>query len=158
MNFVRRSISTALLPLLAACLTAAAPSRAVAQTPERTATDAPTGLPEFTASPSLFDVKPLRVDLRAAGAEAARNVAASASDRDLMPAAAPRVAAERRRSPGRIVLGASLGAVGGFFAGGYLGAKIDGDCGGCDDPGFMGFLIGAPIGAVIGGLLLGRYF
>jgi hypothetical protein len=157
MNFVRRSISTALLPLLALCLTTAAPSRVHAQTPEPAAQDN-LRLPAFTASPSLFDVEPVRVDLRAAGAEAARSVAASATDRDVTPAAAPRVAAERRRSPGRIVLGASLGAVGGFFAGGYLGAKIDGDCGGCDDPGFKGFLIGAPIGAIVGGILGGKFF
>jgi hypothetical protein len=30
------------------------------------------------------------------------------------------------------------GAVGGFFAGGFLGAKIEGPCD-CDDPGFKGF-------------------
>ncbi len=30
---------------------------------------------------------------------------------------------------------------------------IDGDCGGCDDPGLKGALIGAPIGAAAGGIL-----
>src|SRR5688572_33042345 len=48
----------------------------------------------------------------------------------------------RRRSVGRRILGGALGAVGGFFAGGYIGAKIDGPCD-CDDPGFKGALIGA---------------
>ena len=63
-----------------------------------------------------------------------------------------------RRSPGRIIAGAAVGATAGFFAGGYLGAVIDGDCGGCDDPGFTGFLIGAPVGAAVGGILGGKFF
>jgi len=62
-----------------------------------------------------------------------------------------------RRGLGRIVAGAAVGAAGGFFAGGYLGAWIDGDCGGCDDPGLKGALIGAPIGAVAGGILGGKF-
>jgi hypothetical protein len=64
---------------------------------------------------------------------------------------------DNRRSVTRVVLGAAAGAAGGFFAGGYIGAAIDGDCGGCDDPGFKGFLIGAPIGAVAGGIAGGRW-
>ena len=64
----------------------------------------------------------------------------------------------RRRGPGRIVAGAAVGAAAGFFAGGYLGAAIDGDCGGCDDPGLKGALIGAPVGAVVGGILGGKFF
>jgi hypothetical protein len=64
----------------------------------------------------------------------------------------------RRSSVGRKILGGALGAVGGFFAGGYIGAKIEGtDCG-CDDPGFKGAVIGAPIGAVVGGILGVRFF
>jgi hypothetical protein len=68
---------------------------------------------------------------------------------------APRT--ERRRGAGRIVAGAAVGAAAGFFAGGYLGSAIDGDCGGCDDPGLKGALIGAPIGAVAGGILGGKF-
>ena len=64
---------------------------------------------------------------------------------------------DNRRSVTRVVLGAAAGAAGGFFAGGYIGAAIDGDCGGCDDPGFKGFLIGAPIGAVVGGIAGGKW-
>jgi hypothetical protein len=45
---------------------------------------------------------------------------------------------------------AALG-VGGFFAGAFIGAAIDGDCD-CDDPGWRGFLIGAPVGAVAGAI------
>jgi hypothetical protein len=59
----------------------------------------------------------------------------------------------RQRSAGRKTLGAAIGAVGGFFGGGYLGAVIEGDRCHCDDPGLMGFIIGAPVGAVIGGIL-----
>ena len=62
-----------------------------------------------------------------------------------------------RRGPGKIILGAAVGATAGFFAGGYLGSWIDGDCGGCDDPGLKGALIGAPIGAVAGGILGGKF-
>ena len=63
----------------------------------------------------------------------------------------------RRRGPGRTVAGAAVGAAAGFFAAGYLGAWIDGDCGGCDDPGLKGALIGAPVGAVVGGILGGKF-
>lgn len=58
----------------------------------------------------------------------------------------------RSRSKWRAFWGGAVGATAGFFAGGYLGAAIDGDCGGCDDPGFKGALIGAPIGAALGGI------
>jgi hypothetical protein len=63
------------------------------------------------------------------------------------------VSSSRKSSVGRKILGAAIGATAGFFAGGYLGAAIDGDCGGCDDPGLKGALIGAPVGAVTGGIL-----
>jgi hypothetical protein len=45
-----------------------------------------------------------------------------------------------------------LGALGGFFLGGIVGAELDRNCG-CDDPGLAGFVIGAPIGAITGGVL-----
>ena len=67
------------------------------------------------------------------------------------------VSEPKRRSPGRAVLGAIVGATGGFFAGGYTGAWIEGDRCHCDDPGLKGALIGAPIGAVVGGILGGLY-
>lgn len=74
------------------------------------------------------------------------------------PAARPQStkAPTRRRSKTRIALGAAAGAAGGFFAGGFLGATISGQCD-CDDPGFLGFLIGAPIGAVAGGFAGGKW-
>jgi hypothetical protein len=53
----------------------------------------------------------------------------------------------------RRIAGAAVGATGGFFGGGFLGAAIEGDSCSCDDPGLKGFLIGAPVGAVAGGIL-----
>ena len=47
---------------------------------------------------------------------------------------------------GKRILWTSLAGLGGFFAGGYLGAAIEGDSCNCDDPGLKGFLIGVPIG------------
>jgi hypothetical protein len=64
----------------------------------------------------------------------------------------------RQRSTGRKVLGGILGGVGGFFGGGFLGAAIEGDRCECDDPGFVGFLIGAPTGAVIGTIVGVKFF
>jgi hypothetical protein len=61
------------------------------------------------------------------------------------------------RGVGRKVLGAIVGAAGGFFAGGYLGAAIEGDRCHCDDPGLKGALIGMPIGATAGGILGWHY-
>ena len=44
------------------------------------------------------------------------------------------------------------GGVAGFFAGGIIGAKLEGDCA-CDDPGLLGAVIGAPIGAAVGAII-----
>ena len=74
------------------------------------------------------------------------------SDRPLQAPTSTRSGA-RARSKKRIVAGSIVGGVGGFFAGGFLGAHIEGDRCNCDDPGLRGFLIGAPIGAVAGGIV-----
>jgi hypothetical protein len=58
-----------------------------------------------------------------------------------------------QRGPARKVFGTLVGAVAGFFAGGYLGAAIEGDRCRCDDPGLKGALIGAPVGAAVAGVL-----
>ena len=63
-----------------------------------------------------------------------------------------------RRSVGRKVLGGAIGGVGGFFGGGFLGAAIEGDRCDCDDPGLLGFLIGAPVGAAVGAILGVKFF
>jgi hypothetical protein len=57
--------------------------------------------------------------------------------------------------PSRAQRGALIagGVVAGLFAGGYLGAAIEGDCR-CDDPGLKGVLIGMPVGGVLGGLAM----
>ena len=67
-------------------------------------------------------------------------------------------ASDRKRSVMRRVLGGAIGATGGFFAGGYLGAFIEGDRCNCDDPGLKGALIGAPVGAVTGAILGAKFF
>jgi hypothetical protein len=67
--------------------------------------------------------------------------------------AAPRQGASSAHA-GRRVLWTSIGAAGGFFAGGYLGSWIENQVApcGCDDPGLKGALIGIPIGAIAGGI------
>jgi hypothetical protein len=75
----------------------------------------------------------------------------------ISPAAAafalPRQSASSTHT-GRRVVWTSIGAVGGFFAGAYLGAWIENAASpcGCDDPGLKGALIGMPIGAIAGGV------
>ena len=77
-----------------------------------------------------------------------------ASRREIDP---PLQASSDKRSKTKIILGAIVGATGGLFAGGYVGAWIEGDRCHCDDQGLMGALIGAPIGAVVGGILGGFF-
>ena len=65
----------------------------------------------------------------------------------------PQLTQQTRLRPGpRKVAGAVVGVIGGFFAGGLIGASLDRNCR-CDDPGLQGFVIGAPIGAIAGGVL-----
>jgi hypothetical protein len=63
-----------------------------------------------------------------------------------LPRPRPRLSARQRAFIG-------IGVLAGFFGGGILGAKIEGNSCHCDDPGLQGFLIGAPIGAVAGGIV-----
>ena len=81
---------------------------------------------------------------------------ATRSDRSLQAPTSNR-SGVRARSKKRIVAGAIAGSIGGFFAGGFLGAHIEGDRCDCDDPGVRGFLIGAPIGAVAGGIFGAKF-
>lgn len=79
-------------------------------------------------------------------------------DQRVTAASVQTVPSGRKRSVGRRILGGAIGATAGLFAGGYLGAVIEGDRCNCDDPGLMGALIGAPVGAVTGGILGALYF
>jgi hypothetical protein len=62
-----------------------------------------------------------------------------------------------QRSTGRKAVGGLVGAVGGFFAGAFIGAQFTNDCR-CDDPGLEGALYGAPLGAIIGAVLGAKFF
>lgn len=61
--------------------------------------------------------------------------------------------AGRRRSTNNKTLHVVIVATAGFFLGGYLGAAIEGNRCACDDPGLLGFMIGAPIGAAAGAVV-----
>lgn len=70
---------------------------------------------------------------------------------------ASRAPSRRRAKFGALqAAGFIAGMMGGFYLGGKLGAAIEGDSCHCDDPGLLGFLAGAGIGAV-GGAILGTY-
>ncbi len=60
----------------------------------------------------------------------------------------------RRGGRDRRVAGLVLGALGGFAAGGAIGVAVsDRESCHCDNPALHGFLIGAPIGAFVGGVI-----
>jgi hypothetical protein len=121
----------------------AAPSAALAQ-------DAPPR-PAFAASASA--AAPIRPRLSLEGALAGIPLTTQ-STRVLPQAHVPVRPRYRHDKPvWRRIAGAAVGATGGFFGGGFLGAAIEGDSCSCDDPGLKGFLIGAPAGAVAGGIL-----
>ncbi len=99
-------------------------------------------LPTGTPSAFSFLHRPLAADAPTHLVVDARDHAA------ITQTPAPR----RPRSWQRRLLGGVVGAAAGLFAGGYLGATIEGDDCHCDDPGLMGALIGAPIGTVAGAI------
>ena len=92
--------------------------------------------------------------------ENVRKVLSTISDRPrLLPpqswnASVQSTDAPRPSRTGRKIALGILGGVGGFFGGGYLGAKLERafhDCN-CDDPGLQGVQIGAPVGAILGAI------
>lgn len=135
--------------------TLAFPARAAAQEiPDRAAVTATT----VGGSTGVSTARPLA--LRRADIERVVRTLPQVSSVNVAPierSAAASAARQQRRGAGRIIAGAAVGALGGLFAGGYLGAAIEGDGCHCDDPGLMGALIGAPIGAVAGGILGGKF-
>ena len=82
-------------------------------------------------------------DLRQA-AKSVRFETAGAANSGRAEAAAARRKARMSGVQRGILTG--LAGFGGFFAGAYIGAAIEGPCN-CDDPGLKGALIGMPIGA-----------
>ena len=60
--------------------------------------------------------------------------------------------ASNKLSTGKRAAITALASLGGFLGGGFLGAAIEPGCQ-CDDPGLLGFVVGAPIGAASGGVL-----
>ena len=104
----------------------------------------------------LLAVTPDALTLRPVKGARAATLLAVRPDKSLQPPASTQ-RGRRGRSKKRIVAGAIAGSVGGFFASGFLGAHIEGDRCDCDDPGVRGFLIGAPIGALAGGIFGARF-
>ena len=110
----------------------------------------------FRSLAVTLDVKLDALALRPVKGARAATLLAVRPDTSLQPPASTQQG-RRGRSKKRIVAGAIVGSVGGFFAGGFLGAHIEGDRCDCDDPGVRGFLIGAPIGALAGGLFGAKF-
>ena len=102
-----------------------------------------------TGAPPAPDLRQAAKEIRFATAEPTRGTETATP----APKRAPRMGGVERG----VLTG--LAGFGGFFAGGYIGAAIEGPCD-CDDPGFMGAIIGAPIGAaaaaIVTWILTGR--
>ena len=131
-----------------------ASSRSDAQT--RDSVTARSGLVNLHTSRNLFAVPEDRTETfrqYLATAEFGTGTIASRGEASVYQASSG-----RQRSTARKVIGGIVGGVGGFFGGAFLGAAIEGDRCNCDDPGFVGFLIGAPIGATVGAILGVKFF
>jgi hypothetical protein len=167
MAFVKTQTGRWILPAFATVLLLAGPRGAAAQT--NPADSDGTTRVGVTLSRDLFKAEPpapvpkLRhatpLELRTVAPLNLRDIAPQLDDsrpgRETVRAGArgTMTPPRRERSLTRQILGGAAGGVGGFFGGGFLGAKIEGDRCDCDDPGLMGFLIGAPIGALVGAIL-----
>ena len=100
----------------------------------------------LVATPALAQTASAAVDSRTFR----RSIAAVTFD--TTSAAKPSASVQAVRRAGKMGIGqrvvwTSLAGLGGFFAGAYIGAAIEGDSCQCDDPGFKGALTGMPIGA-----------
>jgi hypothetical protein len=98
------------------------------------------GTPTFAQSVGTqpVDINAFRASVAAVRFDASAHAYNSAAPTARVP--------RREMSTGKRILWTSVAGLGGFFAGGFLGAAIEGDSCNCDDPGFKGFLIGVPIG------------
>ena len=92
---------------------------------------------QSAATPSV-DVNAFRASLAAVRFDASARAYNAAPETARVP--------RREMGTGQRILWTSVAGLGGFFAGGFIGAAIEGDRCNCDDPGFKGFLIGVPIG------------
>lgn len=110
------------------------------------------GLAPARADPLTLTPPPNRDRVTAAGPlrQSIARIQAEANTRAAMQPYRPRPLF-RLTARQRAFIG--IGILAGFFGGGILGAKIEGDSCRCDDPGLQGFLIGAPIGAAAGGIV-----
>ncbi len=91
---------------------------------------------------------PRRLDLASPAALAAAEALWPPSQQSPTLPTGPRAGPVKRQ-----VLFGVIGAVAGLFVGGALGARIGGNSCACDDPGLQGWMIGAPIGGIVGGYL-----
>lgn len=97
----------------------------------------------------------MRIDIREAATIAARD-----ASRLTQPASRAAAAATRsKRGATEVVIGGLVGGFLGLAGGGYAGYHIERgitECR-CDDPGIRGLLWGAPIGALAGAILGGKF-
>jgi hypothetical protein len=72
-------------------------------------------------------------------------------DPNAYPFTTPPPSGRKNGTAQKVTAGVALGIVG-MFAGGWLGARIEGNSCHCDDPGLKGAMIGIPIGAIVGAI------
>ena len=96
-------------------------------------------LAQTQATPPPVESKAFRASIASVKFDSASAEKASASR--------PVIRQAKKMGTGERIGWTALAGLGGFFAGGYIGAAIEGDSCQCDDPGLKGALIGMPIGA-----------
>src|SRR5471032_2492790 len=84
---------------------------------------------------------PLTTAVLRLSAPGVRTAVADRTSRDLLGPQWARTRTPAHERINRQVAGLILGGIGGFFAGGLIGSKVEPNCA-CDDPGLMGFIIG----------------
>jgi hypothetical protein len=98
------------------------------------------------ATPALAQIpSPPPVDSRTFRASIAA-VKFDTASAEKLSASRPVMRQAKKMGTGERIGWTALAGLGGFFAGAYIGAAIEGDRCECDDPGLKGALIGMPIG------------